>query len=113
MVQIVFARKDGGAAQQFGQNTANGPDVDFLRIMRGVEYDFRGSVPPRYNLFGQDSPTVDVSASRKPKVADFEVTILVEEKIGGLQVTVNDHAGVHVEDTPQQLLDELLDVLVC
>lgn len=51
-------------------------------------------------------------ASGESEVAYFEVAVFVDENVAWLEVAVDDVCGVHVEEPPEDLVDEVLDVLV-
>jgi hypothetical protein len=53
-----------------------------------------------------------VLVSRKTKVSNFDETIRVDEKIGRLQVTMEDISRVDVLESSQDLVREALDVIV-
>ena len=79
--------------------------------MGSIENDFRGTVPPCDNVFGECGGGFLV-ASGESEVAHFEVAVFVQEQVGGLQVAVDDVGRVDVQTAAQKLVHEVLDVVI-
>ena len=92
LVEVVLAREDGAVGEHLGQDAAHGPDVDGLRVALGVEHDLGGPVPPGGHVLGEEACVVmfRICNSCETKVTDLEVTGGVQEKVAGLEVTMED-----------------------
>lgn len=77
LVQLVFAREDGGAAQQLRQDAPDRPDVYLFRIVGGVQDHLWRPLPTRDHLLGQHASSVDVRSPCQAQVANLEVAVLV------------------------------------
>jgi len=150
LVDVVAAFEEGFAAEEFGENTADGPDVDCIssdvlafdsasdrecgegmektecegrkRTMRAhtsfskalkAQHDLGCPIPPRRDILGHVPRVllwIHTEASCETEVADLELTVGVDEKIAGLEVTVQHVRTVDVLQTAQDLVDERLEV---
>ena len=104
----VLAGEQRLALQHLSEDTSSAPDVDGDIVLLPGQHDFRRAVVARRNITGH----LRVLDTCKTEVADLEVTVLVDEDVRGLQVTVDDAGRVDVlqstEDLVQEVLDELL-----
>ena len=50
LIEVVFAWENGGSAQQFCEDAADGPDVNRLRVLGSVQNDFGSTVPSSDNV---------------------------------------------------------------
>ena len=111
LIQVVIARKQRSPAKKLREDAANGPDVEGVRVVRRVEDDFGRSVPSGDDVLGQRGRGLLVAASQT-EVADFEVAVLVEQEVAGLEVAVDDVGGVDVEAAAEELVHKVLAVIV-
>lgn len=104
----VLAGEQRLALQHLGEDTSSAPNVHSNVVLLPGQHDFRRAVVARRNIAGH----LGVLDTRKTEVANLEVTVLVDEDVRGLQVTVDDAGRVDVlqstEDLVQEVLDELL-----
>ena len=95
-------------AAEFSHDAANGPHVDGGRIVLFTEEDFGGAVPE-----GDDFVSVgvhgDLEGTSKAEVSNLEGVVVLEEDVGGLQVTVNDAVTVAEVETFEELGHEDLE----
>ena len=80
-----------------------------------AQHDLRGAVPSRRNILGHVPGVlfrVDGETSREAKVANLELTVGVDQKISGLQVTMQHVGRVDVLQAAKCLVDERLEVRV-
>jgi hypothetical protein len=50
--------------------------------------------------------------TRKTEIADFEIAVGVEKKVGGFEISVKDIGGVESFEGSESLIDEILAVVV-
>jgi hypothetical protein len=53
------------------------------------KHDLRGSVEPGHNVFGQVLALLNGEVPGEPKVTDFEVTALIKDDVGWLEVSMD------------------------
>ena len=49
---------------------------------------------------------------RQPEVADFEIAGCVQQEVAGLQIPVEDVGRVDVLESPENLIEEVADVVI-
>mmetsp|Transcript_26675 Transcript_26675/g.67850 ORF Transcript_26675/g.67850 Transcript_26675/m.67850 type:complete len:234 (-) Transcript_26675:372-1073(-) len=105
LVQRVFAWEERLRAEQLGEDAADGPHVD-LGVVHAVLHEQLGSaVPPRHHVLRQEVEAVRwVHTARQTEVGDLQITVLVHEQIGRLEVTVENVARVDVFEAAEQLV---------
>uniref|UniRef100_A0A0K8RI04 Putative mitogen-activated protein kinase n=1 Tax=Ixodes ricinus TaxID=34613 RepID=A0A0K8RI04_IXORI len=93
---------------------AHRPDVDGLGVPLAVQHDLRRPVPPRRHILRQEARVVvlGVRHPRQAKVADLEVTSGVEEQVARLEIPVQNIGRMNVFEAPQDLVEEVADVVV-
>jgi hypothetical protein len=47
---------------------------------------------------------------QKNQIPDFEITILIEEDIARLKITMDDACGMNIFESPKHLIEEVLNV---
>lgn len=108
LVDVVLAGEERLALDHLGEDAARGPDVDLDVVLLPGEHDLGRAVVPGGHVAGH----LRVLDTGEAEVADFQVTVLVDEDVAGLEVAVDDARGVHVlqasEDLVQEVLHELL-----
>lgn len=78
------------------------------------EHDFGGTVPSCGNVLGHQASFLSAgiggaSASCETKVAHFEITVGIKEKIGWFEVSVYDVRRVHRLESAECLVYEILE----
>jgi len=76
-------------------DAANAPNVDGRGILFGTQEDFWRTVPQGHDFVGVRFDGKS-EGSCQPKISKFNITILVNEKVLGLQVAVHHAMGVAV-----------------
>ena len=89
---MILAREKRLALQHFCENTSRAPDVDFHIVLLPREHDLRCSVVSRRDIASH----LRILYACQAEVADFEVAVLVNEDVGGLEIAVDDAGGVDV-----------------
>ena len=64
--------------------------------MRGIKNDFGSSIPSSYDVLSEGGSCFFI-ASGQTEITNFHVTILVEQDITWLQVSVDDVRGVNIK----------------
>ena len=79
----------------------------------GIEHDLGRPVPPCGHVLCQHPRVVvaGVAHPGQPEVADLEVAVGVQEDVGGLQVPVEDVGRVNVFQSPENLIEEIANVV--
>ena len=85
---MIFAGEQWFALQHLGEDATRAPDIYLDVVFLPCKHDLRSSIVPRRHVAGH----LRVLDTGKTKVADFEVTVLVDEDVGGFKIAVN-HAG--------------------
>jgi hypothetical protein len=90
-------------------------------VVGKTQHDLWGSVPPGSNVlshktliratFGAGTSARSVP-SRKTEVADFELTVRVNQEVTRLEVTMNNVSGVNVLETAKGLINKGLEMSV-
>lgn len=100
--------------EELGEDAPDGPHVEGGGVVFLIEQiEFRCSVVPGGDIFGQDVVLVDLSDLHVglAEITDLDVPVLVDKDVQRLQVSVDDAFGVHVENTFEDLVGQILDVL--
>lgn len=95
LVDVVLAWEQGLALQHFCEDTAGTPDVHLNIVLLPREHDLGRSVVSSRDVAGH----LRVLNTGETKVADFQVTILVDEDVRGLQITMHDSRRMHIFET--------------
>lgn len=106
LVHVVAAGEEGLAVEELQEDAADGPDVDGGGVVRGVEQELGGAVPPRDHVLRHHVALR--RWARQPEVADLEVAVGVQQQVAGLQVPVDYVRRVDVLEPAQYLVQEVL-----
>jgi len=97
---------------QFTQDAAAAPHVHCFRVHCAPQQDLRCPLPARSNLVRENGSLVVVVFLRnrpcEPKVCQLQVTLRVQQQIGGFEVSVDEFTCVEVLECLQQLLNDVL-----
>lgn len=80
-----------------------------------AEHDFRCAVPACRDVLGHVPCIflgVDREAACESEIADLELTVGVDKKVSGLEITVKNVGRVHVLEPTKDLINEGLEVSV-
>ena len=88
----ILSREKRLALEHLCKDTARTPDVHFHIILLPCEHDLGSSVVSRRDISGH----LRILDTRKTKVANLQIAVLVDEDVGGLEVSVHDASGVDV-----------------
>ena len=80
--------------EQLVHDAADGIHVHFLRVILIAEYDLGCSIPPGADMdsFGPTLFIWSLDGPGKTEIADEDITVLIDENILGLKVSMN-HRG--------------------
>lgn len=92
LIDVVFARKERFALEHFGEDASCAPYIDFDIVLLPREHDFGCSIVSRRDITSH----LRILNTRKAKVADFEVAILVDQNITRLEIAVNDACRMYI-----------------
>lgn len=110
----VFPRKQRLSAQHLGQYAAHTPYVNGFCVFLEGQHDFRRTVPASRHVFRHESRVVVGGRCRtsQTEVADFQITVGVQQQVRRFQVSVQHVGRVHRFERSQRLVDEVLAVVV-
>lgn len=102
------------AAQHLSQYAAHTPHINGLGVFLECQHNLRGTVPASGHIFRHEARVVVGRGSRagQTEITHFQITVGVEQQIGGLEITVQDVGGVHGLEGTQCLVDKVLAVIV-
>jgi hypothetical protein len=114
LAHTVFSGEERLAAQHLGEDAADTPDIDGLGVFLEGQHDFGGTVPSCGHIFGHEARIVIGRGSRssETKIADLEIAVGIEKKVGWFEISVEDVGGVHGFGGSESLIDEVLAVVV-
>jgi len=95
LVDVVLAWKQWFPFQHLRKDTPCAPYVNLHIVLLPCEHNLRRAVVSRRHI----SRHLWVLDARKAKVADFQVAILVDEDVTGLQVAMDNPCRVYVFQT--------------
>lgn len=94
-MMVISSGEEGFTRKHLSEDAAYGPDVNGLCVLFEGKHDLGCSVPTGGDVFGHESCFCARGFGRfhtacETKVAHFQITVGVEEEIGGFQVSMND-----------------------
>lgn len=95
LADFVGALEERVFGEQFGEDAAEAPDVDFGAVGFGAQQEFGRAVPERDDALGQSWGWIG-GVSGQTEVGKLDFAAIVHQEIGGLQVAVEDPMGVQV-----------------
>ena len=133
LVDVVSALEEGTAAEELGEDTADGPDINCVyglamsgdgRICEALlltsfgvaleaQHDLRSTVPSCSDVFGHVASIllrVDRETSGQTKVTDLKLAVGIDQQVSGLQITMQHVSRVDILQTAKDLVDERLEV---
>ena len=108
MVFIRRSRKERAAAVHLRHDTAGRPDVDAGIVGSASQQDIGGSIPERDDFVGKGVDG-DAKGSSQTKVRELELAFILDEKVLGLQISVQDAILVTESNALQELIHEGFD----
>lgn len=82
----VFAWEQWPPFQHLGEDAACAPDVNGIVILLPCQHDLWGAIVPRRYI----SRHLRILQSSETKIADFEITVLVDKNVGGFLIMGGD-----------------------
>ena len=104
LVDVVLSGEQRLALEHLSEDAAGAPDVDLDVVLLPGEHDLGGTVVAGRHVAGH----LGVLDAGEAEVADLEVAVLVDEDVAGLEVAVHDAGRVHVLESAQDLVEEVL-----
>jgi hypothetical protein len=95
LIDVILSREQRFSFEHFGENATSTPDINFDVILLPCKHDFWGSVISGGNITSH----LWVLNARKTEIADFQVTVFVDEDVGGFEITMNDTGGMDIFET--------------
>ncbi|BAU00589.1 hypothetical protein VIGAN_10219800 [Vigna angularis var. angularis] len=97
-MNIIFPRKQGFPGQNFTKYATNRPNVNCRGVLRTIEEQFRGTVPPGDHILRHEIGFRCYPC--QTKVSNFKVTVRVQKQITGLKISVQDISRMHILQPP-------------
>mmetsp|Transcript_56323 Transcript_56323/g.100329 ORF Transcript_56323/g.100329 Transcript_56323/m.100329 type:complete len:294 (+) Transcript_56323:278-1159(+) len=114
-VQLVLAGgagEQGPAIPELPQDAPGRPDVDRRGVPLRAPQQLRRPVVPGDHVVGHVAGLVHVEPAGQPQVADPQLAVLREQNVVRLQVPVHHAGGVQVFQAPEDLVNDVLDVVL-
>lgn len=108
LVDVVLAWEERLAFEHLCKDASCTPHVNSHVVFLPGEHDLGGTVVTCADVAGH----LRVLDTGETEIADLEIAVLVDENVAGLQVTVDYTCRVHVLETSEDLVQEILDELL-
>ena len=91
LIEVIIAREQWSSSEQLCEDASYGPYIECFRVVGRVQDDFGRAVPPRHHILGKAFLQLFffVAASQS-EITDLQVTRLIQQHVGRLQVPVDD-----------------------
>lgn len=110
-LELVFvgsAGEEWTACVHLRHNATGGPDVNAGVVCAATQQDVRGPVPERDNFVGEGIDW-DTKGTSKTEIGEFELALVINEKVLGFQITVQDAVFVAEGNSLEKLVHEGFD----
>ena len=84
------ALEERSVGEKLGEYTAHAPHIHWLPITRILTEDLGRAVPSSDHILSEHVLRTCIEPSRETEVTDGEVTVRIDQKIGRLQISVED-----------------------
>ena len=108
LVLVRGAGEQGAAREHLRHDAAGAPDVDAGVVSPTPEQDVRGAIPQRDDLVAE-SVDGDAEGAREAEIREFQLPLVVDEQVLGLEVAVQDAVFVAEGYAAQELPHEAFD----
>jgi hypothetical protein len=92
LVDVVLSGEKRLALEHLGENAASTPDIHLHVVLLPREHDLRRSVVSGGDISGH----LRVLNTGETEVTNLQIAVLVDENVGGLEITVDNTGGVDV-----------------
>lgn len=99
LVDMILSREQWLAFQHFCENAPSTPYINFYIILLPCKHDLWCSVVSCRDISGH----LRILNASKTEIADLEVTVLVDENVAGLEITMNDSCRVDIFQSTLEL----------
>lgn len=89
---MVLSREQWLALQHLSKDASCTPDVNLNIVFLPCEHDFRSPIVSCRDVAGH----LRVLYTCQAEIADFEIAILVDEDVAGLEIAMHDACGVDI-----------------
>jgi len=111
LFDVVLTGEHDFSAHDFSKSAACGPHVDLMRVFVTREHNLGSTIVASHDVLGQIFTLLFAQVATEAKVTDFEITVLVQQNVTRLEISMNNIGRVQVLKSAQDLVDEVLDVL--
>lgn len=92
LVDVILSGKEWLALQHFGKDAAGTPNVDLDVVLLPCEHNLGRAVVARRDVASH----LRILDTGQAEVANLQITVLIDENVGWLQVSVDDTGRVDV-----------------
>ena len=90
-------------SEELSKNASYGPHIDSRRVPPERQHNFRGTIPPRGNVFSHEPSAFigvggRVKSSGKSEITYLRAHVVGQEDIGRLDITVNNPVFMQICD---------------
>ena len=90
LIDFVLALEEGLARQQLGEDTAQRPDIDLEAVFVGPKEEVWAAVPECDDELGEVRRWWIARITSHAEVGHLDLAAVVEEEVGGFEVSVQD-----------------------
>jgi len=121
LINVIPALEDRFPEKELREDASNRPNINGGGVVGETQHDLWRSIPPGSNVFGHEtlvraSLGVGTSPRRisscETEVADFELTVGINQEVTRLEVTMDDVSGMNVLETTEGLINKRLEMSV-
>lgn len=111
---VILAWEERLPTKHLRKDATHTPNVNSFGVFLEGKHNLGGAIPPSRNVLRHEARVVFYtgSAASKTKVANLEITVGIEEEIGGFQVAMKNIGAVHGLEGAEGLVDEVLAMIV-
>jgi hypothetical protein len=95
------------ATEKLSHHAPDRPHVDLVRVGFAPQQQLGSSVPQSHHFVGEQIFKFDFAA--ESEICEFDVSFVVEEDVGGLDIAVEYFVAVEVGDAFEELAYDVLD----
>jgi hypothetical protein len=104
LIDFGVAHEESLPLDQLDEDAPYRPNVNGKRVLLLSEENFWGPVPESFDFVGE-GPDRDAESSGKTEICELYHSVFIDEKVLGLQVSVDNATGVAVVQAAEDLIE--------
>ena len=92
LVDMIFAGEEWLALQHLSKNAARAPNIHLDVVLLPCKHNFRGAIVSSRNVASH----LRILDSSEAEIANLEVTVLIDQNVAGLEISMDDTGAVDV-----------------